>query len=113
HGVRVPEAKHAVLAAVDVWELGRLLGRPSRVEPDPATLKVDWTLDGPVPWSSEPARRSPVVHVGGEGSFVLFGQYSMADPTRAPAGKETAWTYTHHVRDPDAIESAIERLAPG
>ena len=50
---------------------------------DPANVKVDWTLDGPVPWSAEPARRSPVVHIGGPGAFAIFGQYSLADPTRS------------------------------
>jgi phytoene dehydrogenase-like protein len=106
-------AGRAVLAAVDIWELGRLLGRTSHVRPDPATLKVDWTLDGPVPWTAPDARRAPVVHVGDERSFVLFGQYSAADPTRAPAGKETAWAYTHVLPDGEALEARIEALAPG
>jgi phytoene dehydrogenase-like protein len=83
------------------------------VEPDPATVKVDWTLDGPIPWDAEDARRAPVVHLGDERSFVLFGQYSMADPSRAPAGKETAWAYSHALRDPEAIEAHVERHAPG
>lgn len=84
-----------------------------RIAPDPATVKVDWTLDGPVPWTAADARRSPVVHLGDERSFVLFGQYSMADPTRAPAGKETAWAYSHLLPDAGAIEAAVERHAPG
>ena len=109
----LPRARHAVLAAVDVWELGRLLGRPERMRPDPSTVKVDWTLDGPVPWAAENARRSPVVHVGDEDAFVIFGQYSMADPTRAPAGKETAWAYTHNLPSAEVVEERVERLAPG
>ena len=109
----MPRARHAVLAAVDVWELARLAGGAQHIPPDPATVKVDWTLDGPVPWTAEAPRRSPVVHVGEEHSFVLFGQYSMADPSRAPAGKETAWAYTHDLRNADAVEERIERLAPG
>jgi phytoene dehydrogenase-like protein len=109
----LPHARHAVLAAVDIWELGRLLGRTERIPPDPGTVKVDWTLDGPVPWAADAARRAPVVHVGEEGSFVLFGQYSMADPTRSPAGKETAWAYSHDLPGADAIEDRVERLAPG
>jgi phytoene dehydrogenase-like protein len=109
---RLPTARRAVIAAVDVWELGRLTGRPARVAPDPATVKVDWTLEGPVPWTAEPARRSPVVHLGGSTGFLLFGQYSMADPTRAPAGKETAWAYSH-IFDADGIEALVERHAPG
>jgi phytoene dehydrogenase-like protein len=110
---RLPAARRAVLAAVDIWELGRILGRSFAVEPDPATVKVDWTLDGPIPWSAPEARRSPVVHLGDERSFVLFGQYSMADPSRAPAGKETAWAYTHLLPDAAAIEAQVERYAPG
>jgi phytoene dehydrogenase-like protein len=110
---RTPAAIRAVIAACDVWELGRITGRSVTVEPDPATVKVDWTLDGPVPWRAEDARRAPVVHLGDAGSFVLFGQYSMADPTRAPDGKETAWAYSHVLRDPDTIEAQVERHAPG
>ena len=110
---RLPTARRAVIAAVDVWELGRITGRPSRVVPDPATLKLDWTLDGPVPWTCEPARRSPVVHLGDERDFVLVGQYSMADPSRAPSGKETLWAYSHALLDAAAVEAQIERHAPG
>jgi phytoene dehydrogenase-like protein len=96
-----------------VWELGRITGRSVRVEPAPATVKVDWTLAGPVPGGAVDARRAPVVHLGDAGSFGLFGQYSMADPTRAPDGKETAWAYSHVLRDPDTIEAQVERHAPG
>jgi phytoene dehydrogenase-like protein len=106
-------AKRAVLAAVDAWTLALLLGRFPRVAPDPATLKVDWTLDGPVPWLAGDARRAPVVHVGDERAFTIFGQYSIADPTRMPAGREVAWAYSHDLPDAGEIEDAIERLAPG
>ena len=110
---RLPAARRAVIAAVSVWELAALTGRRSSVAPDPATLKVDWTLDGPVPWTAPDARRSPVVHLGGPGSFLIFGQYSMADATRAPDGKEVAWAYSHDLGDPDSLEREVERLAPG
>jgi phytoene dehydrogenase-like protein len=53
------------------------------------------------------------VHLGGPGRFVLFGHYSMADPSRAPVGKETAWAYSHDLTDAAAIELAVEELAPG
>ncbi len=128
-----------VLAAVSVWELDRLLGRvpPRTVEPDPAVVKVDWTLDGTVPWTAEAARRAPVVHLaesmdtlidhsadlsrGAEPArpFVLFGQYALGDPSRAPAGKETAWAYSHVPPDADAgrvaerMQDEVERRAPG
>ena len=128
-----------VLAAVSVWELDRLVDRatPSSVEPDHAVVKVDWTLDGVVPWSAAAARRSPVVHLaesvdaltdysaelvqGREPPrpFVIFGQFSPGDPTRAPAGKETAGAYTHVPADADAartadrMEDEVEQRAPG
>jgi phytoene dehydrogenase-like protein len=108
----IPHARRAVIAAIDGWSLARMLGREWRMPPDPATVKVDWTLEGPIPWSAGPARRSPVVHLGGPGAFAILGQYSMADPTRMPAGKEVAWSYSHQL-DADGIEAAVERLAPG
>jgi phytoene dehydrogenase-like protein len=109
---RVPQARRAVIAAIDGWSLASLLGIDWRVPRDPANVKVDWTLDGPVPWSAEPARRSPVVHIGGPGAFAIFGQYALADPTRMPAGKEVAWAYSRDL-DAEGIEAAVERLAPG
>jgi phytoene dehydrogenase-like protein len=128
-----------VLGAVSLWELDRLLGRETAptVEPDPAVVKVDWTLDGPVPWTAEDARRAPVVHLAEsldaltvysaelarglepQRPFVLFGQYSMGDTSRAPAGKETAWAYTHVPPHADAtatadrLEAEVEGRAPG
>jgi phytoene dehydrogenase-like protein len=110
---RIPPARRAVLAAVDVWELERLTGRRARTMRDPATVKLDWTLDGPIPWSVPTVAAAPVVHLGGPRDFVLFGQYSMADPSRSPAGKETAWAYSHVLLDPEAIEAQIEAHAPG
>jgi phytoene dehydrogenase-like protein len=53
------------------------------------------------------------VHVGGPGRFAIVGQYSMADSTRAPAGKEALWGYTHDLPTAEALEAAIEELAPG
>jgi phytoene dehydrogenase-like protein len=106
----------------------------------PATVKVDWALDGPIPWRAAEAREAGTVHVGGperemlrsieEGErgvaaqpFLLVGQQTVADPTRAPAGKHTAWAYTHGPqglddelsgeRHVEEIEQQIERFAPG
>ncbi len=80
---------------------------------DLGTVKVDWTLDGPIPWSGEAARRAGTVHLVDsldhltavtshyamgmlpDRPFLLVGQQSMTDPTRQPEGKETAWAYTH------------------
>jgi phytoene dehydrogenase-like protein len=156
-------ARRAILAAVDAPQLYlRLIDRaevPSttlaelrRFEWDWSTVKIDWTLDGPIPWNADEARRAPVVHVTDsvdaltaqsshirmglvpERPFLIFGQYSMVDPSRQPSGKETAWAYTHvpqRVRGDarggltgrwDAAEldelaarceGEIERLAPG
>jgi phytoene dehydrogenase-like protein len=107
----------------------------------PATVKVDWALDGPIPWSAAKVRGAGTVHVGGaedellraigqsakglpERPFLLLGQQSIADSTRAPAGKHTAWAYTHGPqrgidwgaeldRHVDRIEAQVERFAPG
>lgn len=105
----------------------------------PATLKVDWALEGPIPWTASEAREAGTVHVGGaahevlettsrgaglpERPFLLLGQQTIADPSRAPAGKHTAWAYTHGPQDVDwvaerdrhvqRIEDQIERFAPG
>jgi len=107
----------------------------------PATVKVDWALDGPIPWLSPEVARAGTVHVGGgedevvatmrqagaglpERPFLLLGQQTVADPSRAPAGKHTAWAYTHGpqrgvdwARELDAhverIEAQVERYAPG
>ena len=120
---------------------------------DNATFKVDWTLDAPIPWEHEPARRSGTVHIADDldaltmgaaqlaagrvpdRPFLLVGQYSMTDPSRQPAGQETAWAYTHVPQvvrgdaggdgitgtwdeaDTEAfvrrVENEIERMAPG
>ena len=74
-------------------------------------FKVDWALDGPVPWTAEGARRAGTLHLGGTleamarseadvaagrmpaDPYVLFVQYAPWDPTRAPDGKATAWAY--------------------
>jgi len=107
------------------------------------TFKVDWALSGPVPWQVEAARESAVIHAGEsvddlarftrearagrlpEQPFLVIGQQSLGDPTRAPAGKHTLYCYTHvppqveggwaaaRERFADRIEARIEELAPG
>ncbi len=84
-----------------------------RFEWDPGTIKVDWALSGPIPWRSPPAEAPGTPQlldsVGGLSlaltqvgagwvpaePFLLMGQMATADPTRAPAGAESAWAYTH------------------
>ncbi|MEA2192314.1 MAG: hypothetical protein QOI73_2435 [Solirubrobacteraceae bacterium] len=115
--------------------------RMLRFRHGPQTVKVDWALDAPVPWASDDARRAGTVHVGGdvaelrgalhevaggrlpEQPFLLSGQQTIADPSRAPQGKHTLWAYTHtpagvdwareRERFADTIERRIERFAPG
>ena len=89
-----------------------------RFEFDASTFKVDWALDGPIPWTASDARRAGTIHTGedldhftlhaGELArklmpsrpVLVVGQYAPVDPTRAPAGCDVAWAYTHHPRTP-------------
>ncbi|MFE6083997.1 phytoene desaturase family protein [Streptomyces virginiae] len=131
----------------------RLLRDLERFQWDFATFKVDWALTGPVPWTAPQATGAGTVHVadGVDGltrfaaqiamgqvpdePFALFGQMTTADPTRSPAGTESAWAYTHvpqritsdagpdditgrwDARDQEAmadrVEAQVERFAPG
>lgn len=102
----------------------------------PGVFKVDWALSGPVPWTAPECRGAGTVHLGGtldevaaaeqapfagthaDRPFVLFVQPSVADPSRAPAGKHAAWGYCHvpHGSTEDAlsrVEAQVERFAPG
>lgn len=109
---------------------------------DSSTIKLDWALSAPIPWTAPEARRAATIHIAEsldflsrsagalvrrqipERPFLILGQYSMADPTRAPAGAETAWTYSHvpqggrwgerELQDhAGRMEAEVERLAPG
>jgi phytoene dehydrogenase-like protein len=83
----------------------------TRFRPGPNTTKLDWALDGPIPWLASAARGAGTVHVGDRSrGFILVGQQSVSDPSRAPSGKHTAWAYTHAALD---MEAEIERFAPG
>ena len=103
---------HGLLRLADLPD--RYAGALRRYRYGPPTLKLDWALDGPIPWTAAEARAAGTVHVGDEGAFAICGQQSLADPSRAPAGKHTAWAYVH---DPAigaaGVEARIERLAPG
>jgi phytoene dehydrogenase-like protein len=102
----------------------------------PGCFKLDYALDGVIPWSSEKVAEAGTVHVGGSLAeiaeseraawtgrhayrpFVLLAQQSLFDDTRAPAGKHTAWAYCHvphgsKVDMRDRVEAQIERFAPG
>jgi len=102
----------------------------------PGVFKLDWALEGPIPWSAPEVARAGTVHLGGtleeiaaseqaavggercERPFVLLVQSSLFDDTRAPVGKHTAWAYCHvphgSTRDmTEVIEAQVERFAPG
>jgi phytoene dehydrogenase-like protein len=110
--------------------------RLGRYRYGPGLFKLDWALDGPIPWRAQEALRAGTVHLGGrieeiiasedaansgrecDRPFVLLVQPSIFDDSRAPAGKHTAWAYCHvpngSSRDmTEAIESQVERFAPG
>jgi phytoene dehydrogenase-like protein len=99
-------------------------------------FKIDWALDSQTPFTAEAAMRAGTVHLGntieeiaehekmiwenklGEKPFVLFAQQSIADPSRAPANKHTAWAYCHVPNGSqkdmtEVIEKQVERFAPG
>ncbi|MBC7519203.1 MAG: NAD(P)/FAD-dependent oxidoreductase [Microbacteriaceae bacterium] len=101
-----------------------------------AAAKVDFALSAPVPWANEQLRQAGTLHVGGSrqeiaaseadvaagrhplSPYVLVSQPSVADPSRAPAGKHVLWTYTHvpagsRQDRTEAITAQIERFAPG
>lgn len=131
-------ARRAVLADVSApalygglvgWDAlpARLRHRMQRFEWDPSTVKVDWALDGPVPWEGAPDNAPGTVHVadsldqlsltGGQVAaglvpdkpFLLVGQMGVADPTRVPPGGEALWAYTHvpqRVRGDAAADNA-------
>lgn len=102
----------------------------------PGSFKVDWALSEPIPWTAEACRRAATIHIGGtleeiaraeaevfagkhpHQPFVLLVQPSIADSSRAPAGKHTAWAYCHVPNGSDvdctaAIEAQVARFAPG
>jgi phytoene dehydrogenase-like protein len=99
-------------------------------------FKMDWALDGPIPWRNADCARAPTVHLGGtldqiaasendawhgrtsERPFVLLCQPTLFDTSRAPNGRHIAWAYCHVPRGSTAdmsarIEQQIERCAPG
>ena len=97
----------------------------------PGVFKLDYALRGPIPWRARECARAATVHLGGTleeiaqweahftgRPFVLLVQHTLFDPTRAPTGHHTAWAYCHVPNGSsadytDAIESQIERFAPG
>jgi phytoene dehydrogenase-like protein len=121
-------ARRAVLADVGAPALYLKLIGAARLPPalvrslerfqyDNATVKVDWALDGPIPWEAKDARRAGTVHTGDDIDHLteattelamgriparpplIVGQMTLTDPSRSPPGTETAWAYTHVPRE--------------
>ncbi len=122
---------------------GRVIKFMRRFPQGWGTFKVDWALSGPVPWAVPEARQSAVVHVGDslddlqrftdqvrggalpDNPYLVIGQQSLADPTRAPVGHHTLWAYSrvpalpgggwdaHAEQFADRVDARIEAMAPG
>ncbi len=132
-----------VLADVMPAELGRIARFPDRYgralrayRHGPGAYKLDWALAGPIPWTAPECARAGTVHLGGtldeiaaseraawsgrpaERPYVILAQHTLFDPSRAPAGKHTAWAYCHVPNGwagdmAGRIEAQVERFAPG
>ncbi|MBQ0852418.1 MULTISPECIES: NAD(P)/FAD-dependent oxidoreductase [Streptomyces] len=100
-------------------------------------FKIDYALDGPVPWTAKEARTAGTVQVGADrkeigaalraasregrapdAPFLITVQPSVVDPSRAPAGKHVFWAYAHVPSGwtgdlTETIERQLERFAPG
>lgn len=128
-----------VVAVAETHLPERYLRRLRRYRYGPAAFKIDWALDGPVPWSAAECEEAATVHLGGtldeieaserapgegrvaERPFVLFAEPTRFDASRAPEGGGVGWGYCHvpHGWDGDRgelvrrIEAQVERFAPG
>jgi phytoene dehydrogenase-like protein len=102
----------------------------------PGVFKMDWAIDGAIPWAAAECTRAATVHLGGlaeevitsdsapwrgehaERPFLLMGQPSYFDATRTPTGQHTVWAYCHvpvgsTVDMTERVERQVERFAPG
>jgi len=102
----------------------------------PGVFKLDWALDGPIPWRHPETESATTVHLGGsldeiaaserdawrgrinDRPYLILCQQSHADPSRAPSGKHTGYAYCHvpsgsAVDMTESIEAQVERFAPG
>jgi phytoene dehydrogenase-like protein len=139
------EARRAVLLDLVPRDVARIAEKRlprrfrrglGRYRHGPGVFKIDYALDGPIPWRAAECARAATIHLGGtlgeisdgerlvdegkvgERPFVILVQHSLFDVSRAPAGKHTAWAYCHvpNASTADmtsAIEGQIERFAPG
>ncbi len=141
---QLPEAK-TYFFDTNAWEMARICGpllperyhrAVGRFRAGPAAFKLDYALDGPMPWANDACRRAGTIHLGGtaamiarseaqtndgfppEQPYVLVAQQSIFDDTRAPQGKHTLWAYCHVPNGStfdmtERIEAQLERFAPG
>jgi phytoene dehydrogenase-like protein len=120
----------------------RLVDDLERFQWDSPTMKIDWALSAPIPWTAAEARQAGTVHLGADMNgltryaadlatrrlprdpFLLLGQMTTSDPSRSPVGTESAWAYTHVpegmqypadvvAEHVERVESVIEARAPG
>jgi len=142
--VDLPESR-AVLFDTSPDQLARIAGdalpagyrrRLARYRYGPGVFKLDWALDGPIPWRDPRCLEASTVHVGGsleeiaaserdmyrgrhaDRPYLILCQQSDFDDTRAPAGRRTGYAYCHvpHGSSLDrtqAVEAQVERFAPG
>lgn len=110
--------------------------RLSNYKYGPGIFKLDWILDGPIPWKANECQSAGTVHLGGsleeiaaaeravwhnqqsEKPFVILAQPSLFDTTRAQGSRQIVWAYSHVLKDSTfdmtgRIEAQIERFAPG
>jgi phytoene dehydrogenase-like protein len=151
-GGRTVRARRAIVADVTAPRLFRDMLPPDAVPAgllrdldhfvwDPPVVKVNYALDGPIPWRAKNLHDVGTVHLGADGHglirwmadvntskvpdnpFMLLGQTTTADPARSPAGTESVWAYTHLPRDvhddvsaellAESMDRTIEAHAPG
>ena len=140
----LPESR-AVLFDLTPRQIARIAGdalprattrRFERFAYGPGSFKIDWALDGPIPWRASECHEAATVHIGStyeeiargelqmsrgaipDVPFTLVAQQSLFDSTRAPDGRHTGWGYCHvphgsNVDMTEKIEAQVERMAPG
>nr|VTO95869.1 ribulose-1,5-biphosphate synthetase [Mycobacterium riyadhense] len=101
-----------------------------------SAFKVDFAIDGDIPWTNPDCGRAGTVHLGGtfaeiadterqraqgkmvQRPFLLVGQQYLADPSRSAGNINPIWAYAHvpfgYTGDATAaVTDQIERFAPG